>query len=440
MTRIVVLGAGPMGLAAAQRAVTLGHEVDLIEADGKVGGMAAHFDFSGTSIERFYHFVCKSDAPTFALMQELGMADRMRWVNTSMAYYTHGKIHKWGDPISLLIYPHLSLVEKFRTGLQMFLATKSRNFDRIEHLTSRQWIERRSGKSVYLKLWKRLQELKFYEFADEVSASWIATRIKRIGNSRKSIFQEQLGYIDGGSETLVEAIAADIVRKGGRIHLKTPAEQVVVDDGKVRAVRAGGRDYAADAVISTVPVPLVNRLVPDLPSDWKEKYDAIRNIGVVCLLFKLRKSVTKHFWLNIVADDIDIPGIIEFSNLRPVGDTIVYVPYYMPVTQPKWNWSDGQFIAEAFSYIKRINPDIGEGDLLDAKVGRLRHAQPICEPNFRNKLPPIETPISGLQVADTCYYYPEDRGVAESIRLGRQMAEAVTEHGTLETARGASGA
>ena len=80
MSRIVVLGAGPMGLAAAQRAVTLGHEVDLIEADSKVGGMAAHFDFSGTSIERFYHFVCKSDTPTFALMEELGIADKMRWV------------------------------------------------------------------------------------------------------------------------------------------------------------------------------------------------------------------------------------------------------------------------------------------------------------------------------------------------------------------------
>ena len=137
----------------------------------------------------------------------------------------------------------------------MFLTTKSGNFDRIEHLTSRQWIERGSGKSVYNKLWKRLQELKFYEFADEVSASWIATRIKRIGNSRKSIFQEQLGYIDGGSETLVEAIADDIRRKGGRIHLRTPAERVIVDHGRVNAVRAGGRDYAADAVISTVPAP-----------------------------------------------------------------------------------------------------------------------------------------------------------------------------------------
>jgi protoporphyrinogen oxidase len=426
MSRIVVLGAGPMGLAAAQRAVTLGHEVDLIEADRKVGGMAAHFDFSGTSIERFYHFVCKSDAPTFALMSELGIADKMRWVNTSMGYYTQGKIHKWGDPISLLMYPHLTLIEKFRTGLQMFLTTKSGNFERIEHMTSRQWIERGSGKSVYDKLWKRLQELKFYEFSDEVSASWIATRIKRIGNSRRSIFQEQLGYIDGGSETLVEAVAADIRRKGGRIHLSTRAERVVVNDGSVNAVQAGGREYTGDAVISTVPIPLVNHLIPDLPQDWKDKYAAIRNIGVICVLFKLRKSVTTHFWLNIVSQDIDIPGIIEFSNLRPVGNTIVYVPYYMPITQPKWGWTDQQFIDEAFAYIKRINPAIDDGDLIDAKVGRLRHAQPICEPNFRDKLPPVQTPIEGLQIADTCYYYPEDRGVAESIRLGRLMAEYVS--------------
>ncbi|WP_398478476.1 NAD(P)/FAD-dependent oxidoreductase [Tardiphaga sp.] len=425
MSRIVVLGAGPMGLAAAHRAVALGHEVDLVEADSKVGGMAAHFDFSGTSIERYYHFVCKSDAPTFALMRELGIGDRMRWVDTSMAYYTQGKVHKWGDPFALLAYPHLTLIEKIRTGLQMFLTTKSRNFDSIEHLTSRQWIEGGSGSSVYAKLWKRLQELKFYEYADKVAASWIATRIKRIGNSRKSMFQERLGYIDGGSEILMEAIAEDIRRKGGRIHLGCKAEQVLVSDGRVTGVRAGGREFVADAVISTVPVQLVNALVPALPDESKAKYGAIDNIGVVCLLFKLRKSVSPHFWLNIVDDTIDIPGLIEFSNLRPVGPTIVYVPYYMPVTLPKWQISDQAFLDEAFGYIKRINPAISDGDLIDAQVGRLKYAQPICEPNFKDKLPPVQTPIAGLQIADTCYYYPEDRGVAESIRFGRMMAEAV---------------
>lgn len=425
MARIIILGAGPMGLAAAQRAVTLGHEVDLFEADSKVGGMAAHFDFSGLSIERFYHFVCKSDQPTFDLMAELGIAGKMKWSTTSMAYYMKGAVHKWGDPIALLRFPHLSWTEKVRYGLQVFLTTKARNFNSIEHLTSRQWIERGAGKSVYNKLWKRLQELKFYELADEVSASWIATRIRRIGNSRQSLFKEQLGYVEGGSEALVEAIATDIRNKGGRIHLGVPAHQVLSEDGKVTGIKAGEQTYLADAVISTVPTPLISKLVPDLAPATKAKYDAIRNIGVVCLLFKLKKPVTNNFWLNIIDDDIEIPGIIEFSNLRPLPDTVVYVPYYMPPTQAKWQWSDQQFIDEAQGYLKRINPSLTDADVLDAKVGRLRYAQPICEPDFLDKLPPVKTELAGLQVADTCFYYPEDRGIAESIRLGRAMAEAV---------------
>ncbi|HTJ02739.1 MAG TPA: NAD(P)/FAD-dependent oxidoreductase [Methylovirgula sp.] len=425
MARVVVIGAGPMGLAAAHRAVTLGHDVDLLETSDRPGGMAAHFDFGGLSIERYYHFVCKSDAPTFALMNELGIGDKMRWVPTSMAYFIGGRIHRWGDPFSLLAFPHLGLVSKIRTGMQMFRTTKRRNFDAIEDLTARQWLVGGSGQEVYDLLWRRLLALKFYDLADGISASWIATRVKRVGTSRRSMFQEELGYIEGGSQTLVDALAVAFKAKGGRIHLSTPAEKVETTDERAKGVTAGGRFFPAEAVISTIPTPLVSKLVPDLSPDWKSKFDRIENIGVVCLLFKLKKSVSPHFWLNIVDPDMNIPGLIEFSNLRPMPETIVYVPYYMPVSQPKWNWSDQQFVDEAFGYIRRINPAIDMKDLIEASVGRLRYAQPVCSPNFRDCLPPIKTHIMGLQIADTCYYYPEDRGVAESIRFGRMMAEAV---------------
>ena len=426
MTRIIILGAGVMGLAAAQRAVTLGAEVELIEADREPGGMAAHLDLGGVSIERFYHFVCKSDAPTFALLRELGLPDAMRWVPTSMAYFMRGGLHRWGDPMSLLRFPHLSWTAKFRTGLQMFLTTRHNDFAAIEKLTARQWIEAGSGREVYETLWKRLLGLKFYEHADHVSASWIATRVRRIGRSRRSIFQEELGYIEGGSQTLVDALMRDIATKGGRVALGEPAAQVLTEAGRVTGVRtAAGRDVPADHVISTVPTPLIPRLVPDLPEALRAQYAAIENIGVCCVLLRLKRSVTPHFWVNIVDDEIPIPGIIEFSNLRPAagGDAIVYVPYYMPVTQPRWTWTDEELIAESLACIARVNPAITRADLVEARVGRLRHAQPVCGPNFLDTLPPVRTPIRGLQIADTCFYYPEDRGIAESVRLGREMAE-----------------
>jgi hypothetical protein len=37
-------------------------------------------------------------------------------------------------------------------------------------------------------------------------------------------------------------------------------------------------------------------------------------------------------------------------------------------------------------------------------------------------LPPLSAGVRGLQIADTSYYYPEDRGIAEGIRLARQLA------------------
>jgi protoporphyrinogen oxidase len=412
-----------MGLAAAHRAAQLGHDVDVLEADNRPGGMAAHFDFAGISIERFYHFVCRADATTFALMDELGLGDKMRWVPTSMAYYIGGRLHDWGTPISLLKFPHLDFVSKFRYGLQMFLSTRRSRWAGLDTISVHRWIERGAGKRVYETLWRRLLDLKFFEFSEDISAAWIWTRVKRVGTSRRSLLQEELGYIEGGSETLVAALTQSILQLGGRIHLATPVQRVESLDGRVTAVIAGNRTFPADSVISTVPAPLVPNLVPDLPEDTKAAYRAIRNIGVVCVMLRLRQKVSRHFWVNIVDPAIDIPGFIEFSNLRPVGANIVYVPYYMPITHEKWSWTDDRLVQEAFGYLRRINPALGEADLIDSAVGRLKHAQPVCGPRFLETLPKVQTPIAGLQAADTCYYYPEDRGISESIRFGRLMAE-----------------
>ncbi len=428
MPRLIVIGAGAMGLAAAYHAAKAGCQVEVMEAGTEPGGMAAHFDLDGLSIERFYHFVCKADAPTFALLDELGLADTMRWRDTSMGYFAGGKLHKWGDPLALLTYPEVSLLARLRYGLLAFASTKRKSWgDTLETTSARDWIVGWAGQEAYDKLWKPLFDLKFYQYADNISAAWIWTRVKRIGNSRKSMFQEELGYIEGGSTTLVDRLVERIEAMGGSVKLSTPAIRVVTEQGRVTGVETADGFHPADAVISTVPTPLVSGMIPDLPADWKAKYDAINNIGVACLIFKLGRSVTPHFWVNVSEPDIAIPGIIEFSNLRPMpnGETIVFVPYYMPVTHEKFSWPDQRLLDEAFSYIRRINPALNEDDILASRVARLKYAQPVCEPGFAAKIPPVQTPIAGLQVADTCFYYPEDRGIADSVRLGKEMAERV---------------
>jgi protoporphyrinogen oxidase len=425
VARVAVIGAGAMGLAAAYHALKAGHRVTVLEADRIPGGMAAHFDFGGLSIERFYHFVCKADQPTFDLMSELGISDKMRWVGTSMGYYVDGRLYEWGNPVALLRFSKLSVVEKLRYGLMMFLSVRRRSPGSLEFLSARKWIEAWCGERAYAKLWQPLFHLKFYELADNISAAWIWTRIKRVGSSRRSLMQERLGYIDGGTETLVDALVGAIKASGGEIRLRAKVEEVTTSGGRVTGVVIDGAREAYDAVVSTIPMPLISRLVPDLPEHSKALYDGVKNIGVACLIFKLRCSVTPHFWVNIADERIAIPGVVEFSNLRPTKDTIVFVPYYMPITNPKWALTDSDLLAEAFSYLKLLNPRLTDADLIDSRVGRLRYAQPVCPPGFGAAIPPVQTPIAGLQIADTCSYYPEDRGISESVRFGRLMARAI---------------
>ncbi len=425
MSKVAVIGSGAMGLAAAYHATKAGHRVTVYEADDRPGGMAAHFDFGGLSIERFYHFICKADQAHFDLLEELGIGDRLRWRDTSMGYYIDGRHYDWGDPLSLLRFDRLGLGERLRYGLRMFLATRRHDWRPLERRRASEWLTSELGERTYQLLWKRLFELKFHQYTDNISAAWIWTRIKRVGTSRRSLMQEQLGYLEGGSQTLVDALVAAIEAHGGQIRLSTPVRQVVTEQGRVTGIRSDAGDEPFDAVISTAPIPLIPELVPDLPDDWKARYRAITNIGVVCVLLKLRRPVTRHFWLNVNDPAMEIPGIVEFSNLRPVGEHLVYIPYYMPTDHPKFGWDEQRFLDETFGYLRRINPALGADDLVDGFVGRLRHAQPVCEPGFADKLPPIQTPIAGLQVADTCFYYPEDRGISESVRYGRMMAEAL---------------
>lgn len=416
-----------MGLMAALRAVKEGHHVDLIEAAPEPGGMAGHFDFSGVSLERFYHFICRTDEPTFATLRELGIENKLQWRDTSMGSFNDGKLYEWGNPIALLKFPVLGLVDKIRYGLFALTCVRRDHWDELEHESAKEWITRYCGQNVYDKLWRPLFEYKFYEYADNISAAWIWTRIRRVGRSRKSMFQEQMGVLEGGSLTLVNALAETFVALSGRMHLGNPVERVLVENGAVTGVRtASGEVFAAENIISTTPTPYLSAMIPDLPADWKAKYDSIANIGVICVIYKLAKQVTPHFWVNVSEPDIHIPGIIEFSNLRDFGpDKIVYIPYYMPTTNAKWSWTDEQLIDESFTLLKRINPSLTANDIRDTKVARLRYGQPICDPSFLNKLPPIATPIQGLQIADTCSYYPEDRGIAESLRVGDAMARSI---------------
>jgi protoporphyrinogen oxidase len=423
-----ILGAGPMGLAAAYELLKDGWSVDLYERDDRIGGMSASTEIDGLKIERYYHFVCKPDATTFEYLRELGIHDKLRWVDTKMGFYYGGRLHEWGNPVALLKFPGLDLVSKLRYGAHAFFTTKISDWRALDKVGCTAWLKKWVGERAYEVLWRSLFELKFFEYKDSLSAAWLGTRIKRVGLSRKSVFQERLGYLEGGSDTLLDAIEARILAMGGRIHLKAAAEKVEIEGGALEGIRVGGELRPYDTVVSTIPLPYLVKLAPDLPQDERDKVAAIVNIGVVCAIFKLKHSVSPNFWTNINDPAIAIPGLIEYSNLNPLPCTIVYAPFYMPVNHPKYRLPKEAFIDEVTGYLAKINPAFDRSWILAANAFRYEFAQTVCTPNFYEALPPMKSAVRGLFLADTSHYYPEDRSISESMRLGRELARLAGSH------------
>jgi protoporphyrinogen oxidase len=420
--RIAVLGAGPMGLGVAYQLALDGHQPVVFEADDRVGGMTACMDFSGLRIERYYHFHCTSDRAFLQILGELGIADRMRWVATKMGYWYGGQLQPWGTPTALLRFRGLGMVAKLRYALHAFCSIRRNKWRDLDNVEATAWIKRWVGDEAWEVLWRKLFDLKFYDYADKLSAAWIWSRIRRIGRSRYSIFREKLGYLEGGSETLLNAMKAAIEARGGIIRLTTPVQKVAISGGRVTGVVLASGTEAFDKVVSTVPLPYVSRLMPDLPPEILARFGAVKNIAVVCVIATLKKPVTGNFWLNTNDPEMDIPGVVEYSNLRPLDKHVVYVPFYMPGEHPKFSEANEVFLDKVRRYLRKINPALTDDDFIDMRASRYRFAQPICGPRHLDGLPPVALPIGGLWAADTSYYYPEDRGISESIEFGRSMA------------------
>ena len=281
------------------------------------------------------------------------------------------------------------------------------------------------GKKNYQILWDKLFQYKFFKYSDDISAAWIWSRINRLARSRKNL-KENIGFLKGGSKVFIDTLEYKLKSFGCKINCKSLVTSIKPIKSGCGQLIVNNKKYTFDKVITTCPLPIIAPIFRNGGVEKKviNRYDSQRSVACACVIIQTKRAITANFWTNINDERFKIPGIIEVSNLRPIYPHITYIPFYMPINNKDYKRSDDLFIKDSWNCLKSINPNLIDDDLVLAKCNRYRFAQPVCGINFKKELPKIE-PFKGIFTVDTTAYYPEDRGISESIKFGRRLAKQI---------------
>ncbi|HFD39119.1 MAG TPA: NAD(P)/FAD-dependent oxidoreductase [Anaerolineae bacterium] len=435
-TRIGIIGGGYAGLTAAYELQKLGYAVTVLEKYGTWGGQAATVPLLGTRIEYFYHHLFGSDTYALDLMEELGLGDRLRWIESKVGWYDQGRIYDLVTPLDLLRFRPLSLVNRLKLGLMYLYLPRVDDWRRLEQVTARDWILRYLGRDIYDKFWGPLLRGKFGEMADQVSMTWLWGKIKVRGTSRQGASaKEKLAYPQGSFEIITQALVERLRAGGADLRLNREVIGLTTDPDdprRVTGVITKKETIPFDAVIATVPgYNLLEIAPPALEGPYADRLRSVRYQAALVLLLVSKRSLSRIYWLNIADRTMPYVGVIEHTNYVPPaeyqGRRLIYVSNYLERDDPRFRMTADELFDLYRPHLKRINPQF-DADWIEKKLlFRAEAGQPVITCGYSERIPDHRTPLPGLYLANTLQIYPEDRGVNYSVRLGQTISRIVAE-------------
>jgi protoporphyrinogen oxidase len=277
------------------------------------------------------------------------------------------------------------------------------------------------GRRVYDVMWEPVLRGKFGVRADEIAMSWLWSRVHE-----RSL---RLGYLRGGFQLLYKAFGERLRSLGATVLTSTAATSVHVDDERIQVSTDTGQAFEFDRLLVTLPTRLFYRLA-DVPADFMQRYPGPDHYGAHVVILGLNRTLVPGvYWLNINDRDLPFLALVEHTNFLPPEDYgglhLVYLGNYLPMDHPLFTQPDADVVSSFCAALGRIRRDFDPSWVQQHWVFRAPYAQPIVTTNYLNTLPPHQTPLRGVYLANMAHVYPQDRGQNYSLRLGERMANLI---------------
>ena len=433
--KIGIIGAGFTGLSAAFYLTKKGHEVVIFEKDERPGGLAVGYREKewDWSLEKHYHHWFTNDRSVLGLAHEINHKVIIKHPKTSS--FVDNGIFQFDSPLSLLRFPKLAMPDKIRMGISLALLRYNPVWKPLENFRAESYLRFSMGNYAYKKLWEPLMKNKLGKYSKDVSLAWFWARVyKRT---------ESLAYPEGGFLSFAEHLQKEIKKNGGKFYYNTEVLKIKNQKSKVKISiqnsqpKADGplaqksEDLEFDKVIVTLPSFLFLKIAPDLPSAYTEVLSKLKGIGAINIVLRLKEQFLRDgtYWLNMCDSRSPILAIVEHTNFMDKehynNEHIVYFGNYLEPSDPRFKMTEEELLKLYDPWLKKINPTY-QLSVVSCQLFKTPFAQPIIPINYSKIIPPFETPLPNVYLANIQQVYPWDRGTNYAVELGEKVAKLIT--------------
>lgn len=349
----VVVGGGVGGLVAASKLALAGRRPLLIEAERRLGGRFSTIEKDGFKLPTGAVAV-ETAGPFWETFGELGIDPGLRVPDPPVMIRVRGRDLKPGAAV----WQHMVKRVTKSAGRVAEGIAKGRSGEVDEEQTLEEWARRYTKSRTLLSLFQSLAASIFTVNADELPAGVFFRNLRETGGYKS------FGFAPHGNVAVADAIAEQIVARGGRVERGVEASAIEVEGGRAVAVRARTADgverrYEAEAVISNIGPRNTARLLAGTPleEEFAGRVAGVETTSLLTLAFSTAEEIVPHPGIWAFTDTERLCNLANLGatcpELAPPGRTL-YEAYSTP--RPSVG---GQFDVEA------------ERELLEADLRRL---------------------------------------------------------------------
>jgi protoporphyrinogen oxidase len=441
--RVGVVGGGVLGVSLALRLAQAGAKVTVIERGPSLGGLAGTIDFGGHRVDRFYHVITPADTRMIAMAEEVGLGDQLRYTPVGAGFFAGGAMHDFNGIGDLLRFSPLSPVARLRLGWFVAQCQLRSSYEKLEQIPLETWLRRHCGRQVYERIWKPLLDSRFDGDPSGLPATYLWARTRRMSGARGKGGGEEMGYIVGGHQRLIDAMVEKAAALGVEARTDAPVSGLAsAEDGSVTGVELDGETLDFDLTIPTLQPPALRFLLPERHQGLLAPYPE-RWLGCVCPIVKVRRSLLPYYAVNIT-EPTPVTSAIETTQVLGTDHTdglhLVYLPKYCDPGAPEQSEDDESIYRRFTDYLGRLSPGFSRDEVVDWTVQRAKLVEPVHTLRARGetRVAPIWPGVEGLALASNAQIYPYLLNGDSVMGFAEEVASEVVARLGLEGSQGES--